>query len=208
MKKMIVTVSLFSSIVALCGYLMAQPAPPKTRPGSVVPIGIASRIFEDTSGNMEFSDGASDGVLSLKQINSNGYDISTTTISGLVGCGYERFYLGGTVSAKVGSALVAIAPVSYKNSAVAVSGATNDLTTFVGISLVASSTGSVIPVATSGFVMALTTGTVNPASIVVSTVAAAGYLSTNANSVYGADIGIALSTGNVNGGLTLIKLRK
>ena len=208
MKKTIIAVSVFSAVVALCGYLMAQPAPPYTRPGSRIPVGSVSQISEDTSGSMDFSDGYTNGVLALKQINSNGYDISTTTVANQLGCGYERFYLGGTVSAKVGSVLVATAPTSGLYTSLVVAGATNDLTTFVGVSLVASSTGSVIPVATSGFVMALTTGTVNPGAIVVSTAGAAGYLSTNSNSVWGADIGVALSTGTTTGGLTLIKLRK
>ena len=147
--------------------------------------------------------------MTLSGINVNGYTLSTTTVSAGIACNYEYMYLSGTVSAKVGSALVAAAPLNSSSLAtVTVAGATNDLTTLVGISLVAASTGTSIPVATNGFVLALTTGTVNPGAVVVSTVAAAGYLSTNSNSVWGADFGLALSTGTAGGGLTLIKIRK
>ena len=179
------------------------------RPGSQTFIGKNSQVYEDTNGNLTVVDGGSPGPMTLSGINVNGYTLSTTTISAGIACNYEYMYLSGTVSAKVGSALVAAAPLNSSSLAtVTVAGATNDLTTLVGVSLVAASTGTWIPVATNGFVLALTTGTVNPGAVVVSTVAAAGYLSTNSNSVWGADFGLALSTGTAGGGLTLIKIRK
>ena len=191
--------------VLACGAILWS-AP---QPGSQIFVGKKSQIYEDTNGNLTVVDGGSPGPMTLSGINVNGYTLSTTTISAGIACNYEYMYLSGTVSAKVGSALVAAAPLNSSSLAtVTVAGATNDLTTLVGISLVAASTGTSIPVATNGFVLALTTGTVNPGAVVVSTVAAAGYLSTNSNSVWGADFGLALSTGTAGGGLTLIKIRK
>ena len=194
--------------VLACGAILWS-AP---QPGSQIFVGKKSQIYEDTNGNLTVVDGGSPGPIgpmTLSGINVNGYTLSTTTVSAGIACNYEYMYLSGTVSAKVGSALVAAAPLNSSSLAtVTVAGATNDLTTLVGVSLVAASTGTWIPVATNGFVLALTTGTVNPGAVVVSTVAAAGYLSTNSNSVWGADFGLALSTGTAGGGLTLIKIRK
>lgn len=202
MKKVIAVLAFLTVSVYFGLSAFSQP-----RPGSQQYIGKNSQIYEDVSGKLMFVDGSSPGPVSLEQSNVSGYTLSTTTVSSGVGYSYEYMYLLGSTSAKIGSALVSVASTGLP-TAVAVSGATNDLTTLVGISLVVASTGTSIPVATNGFVLALTTGTVNTGAVLVSTAGAAGYLSTNSNSVWGADFGLALSTGTSTGGLTLIKIRK
>ena len=119
---------------------------------------------------------------------------------------WNYVYLVGANAAKVGSLVRAAAPTSNNYAAVQVSTAT-DQTGLIGYSMVASSTGSLIPVAMSGFSLALTTGTVNPGDTLVSTSAAAGYMATNANSQFDADFAAALSTGVASGGLTLVRMR-
>jgi hypothetical protein len=116
--------------------------------------------------------------------------------------------LAGTVNAVQGSALVATSTSTSPGAAVAVSAATIDLTTVVGVAKAAATVGSLVYVVDSGFALARTTGTVTPGTVLVTTQAAAGYLAANANSVWGADVGVAITTGTAAGGLTLIKLRK
>lgn len=107
-----------------------------------------------------------------------------------------------------GSVLVAEPPQSDGNVRVKVGGATTDLTTVVGIAAAAGSAGSVIDMYTSGFVLALTTGTVTPGQVLTTTTSAAGYLAADATPTSGADVAVALSTGTAAGGLTKVLLFK
>lgn len=87
------------------------------------------------------------------------------------------------------------------------SAATTDLTDWVGISEGAVAVGSVGYVTVGGYALALTSGTVNRGDVLVSTVGASGYLGADTTPTTGADVGVALSSGNAAGGLTIIRLR-
>lgn len=107
-----------------------------------------------------------------------------------------------------GSVLVVMAPTADGKTRVTLGGASNDLTTVGGIAASAGAAGATIDMYISGFVVALTTGTVNPGNTLVTTTNAAGYLTGDSTPTTGADVGVALSTGTASGGLTRILLYK
>jgi hypothetical protein len=201
------TLLFLSAIAAIIG--LAYAANP-VQPGSQIFVGPQAQIYSDTTNNINFVDGASPGPMTLKQVNMNGYLMSTASVTIVnQGYGYEQFTLGGLLTSAVGSVLVATSPANGSSLAtVQVASGTIDQINAIGISLTVTAPGAVVTAATSGFAWALTTGTVNPGQVLVTTPTAYGYLSVNANSVWGADIATALSTGTPTGGLTLVKLRK
>lgn len=85
--------------------------------------------------------------------------------------------------------------------------ATTDLTSWLGISEGAVAVNAVGSITVGGYALALTTGTVNRGNTLVSTSSTAGYLTGNATPTTGADVGVALSSGNAAGGLTIIRVR-
>ena len=82
-----------------------------------------------------------------------------------------------------------------------------DQTGWVGIAVSSASLGTVVKIYTSGFVLALTTSTVNPGDTLVSDVDNDGYLKADTTPTTGADVGVALESSSGAGGLTLIRLR-
>jgi len=115
-------------------------------------------------------------------------------------------YLAGTVDAEQGDLLIGDAPVGDE-MAVRVASATTDLTSWVGIAVAATSTGSAVAIYTYGYVHALTTGAVNPGDTLVSSNTETGYLGADTTPTTGADVGVAMEYGTAAGGLTLIRLR-
>jgi hypothetical protein len=91
--------------------------------------------------------------------------------------------------------------------------ATLATTTVLGVAAENISNGSVGYMAVNGYALVLTTGTVVPGNILVSTAGtesagAAGYAGvTTGTEVVGTNIGTAISSGTAAGGLTIIKLR-
>lgn len=210
MKKALISFFIFSTLVGVCGYLMAA-TPPPIQPGTLIAVGSRSAIYQDTSGNLVFVDANSPGAVPLNLANASGYTITSTTsfLSAGVGSLSEYFYLSGSTTAFVGSVLIATSPVNGKMAvAVSPNSGTADLTSVIGVALAQASTGTVVNVATNGFALVLTTGTVNPGNVLTSTSTAYGYLAASTSTIWGADFGVALSTGNAAGGLTLIKIRK
>jgi hypothetical protein len=192
----------FLFALVVCGIIAyAQP-----RPGSQRFIGKNSQIYEDVNGKLMAVDGSSPGPVSLEQANVNGYTLSTNTVASSSTGNWEYMYLLGSTSTKVGSLLYATPQAANNYAAVAVTTST-DKTGLVGFALAISSTGSLVAVGTSGFVLALTTGTVNPGAVLCSTVAANGYMTTCGGTTYDADFAVALTTGTSSGGLTLIRMR-
>lgn len=116
-------------------------------------------------------------------------------------------YLYGATPAVEGSLIVAAAPVTGQGMGCQVGAATSGLLTGIGFAKAAASTGSVVNVYYDGFVLVRTTGTVNPGDLLVSTVAAAGYMATIAAPTSGTDMAVAQATGTVGGGLTLARIR-
>lgn len=138
---------------------------------------------------------------------------STATTSGNSTGRSIKAYLAGATPAVEGSLLVATTPVAgtgpivTEGISVIVSPATIDLTNWVGIAKAATSTGSIVDVYYSGFVLARTTGTVVAGDTLVSTGTVAGYLGADATPTTGADVGVAMTAGNAAGGLTKIRLK-
>lgn len=138
-----------------------------------------------------------------------GVAVSTlTTLGNSIGTRWP-VYLLGTIPAVEGSVLIASATTSaFSGVAVVVSTGVNNLTTVVGVASAPASTGSVVNMYTDGFVLALTTGTVNPGDVLVTTVTGSGYLAANNSPTSGTDVGVALSTGPSTSGLTRIRLNR
>jgi len=114
-------------------------------------------------------------------------------------------YLGGSTAAVEGSALIVAAPLNSTQVQVQVANASAS-TKVIGVAAAAASVGSVVQVYTHGWVLALTTGTVSPGDILVSTTTA-GYLFANNSASANQQVGIALSTGTAAGGLAVIQLK-
>lgn len=168
--------------------------------------------FEYPSGT-EIYDLQSDGSIGIAGSIRQGLDGTAETVSTTSGNsqGVKVPVTLHADSAAVleGSVLVAYFPSSASGSVeVGLGGATNDLTTVVGIAAEAGSAGDVIDMYVSGFVLARTTGTVVAGNTLVSTTAAAGYLAADATPTTGADVAVALSTGTAAGGLTKVLLYK
>ncbi len=132
---------------------------------------------------------------------------STATTSGNSVGRATKAYLAGTSAALEGSLVVATTPVAGYGLSVIVAPATTDLTNWVGVAKNAVSTGSIVDVYYSGFVLALTTGTVAVGDTLVSTSSASGYLTGDSTPTSGADVGVAVATGNSAGGRTKIRLK-
>jgi hypothetical protein len=135
-----------------------------------------------------------------------GVILSTANTSGFSAGQLYYAYLGGTVNALEGSALVATTPVAGQGVTVAVAAATANLTTVVGVASAAVSTGSVVGVYSYGWALALTTGTVNAGDVLTTSSASAGYLAANVVTSTGA-VGVALASGNSAGGRIRIRLK-
>ncbi len=139
--------------------------------------------------------------------NVYGLLLSTLTTSGNSTGKTIQAYLAGSTNAVEGNLMVATHPAVGYGLAVVVAPAVTDLTSFLGIAKAATSTGSLVDVYYSGFVLALTTGTVLPGDTLVSTTSAFGYLTGDSTPTSGAAVGVALSSGTASGGLTKIKLK-
>ena len=154
-----------------------------------------------------------DGVQIKGNLSSQGVLPSTDTTSGNSSGQSVKAYLAGTVAAVEGSLLVATTPVAgtgpiiVQGLTVIVGPATNDLTNWLGVAKTAASTGTLVDVYYSGFVLARTTGTVVPGDSLVSTTAAAGYLTGDSTPTTGADVAIAITAGTAAGGLTKVRLK-
>jgi hypothetical protein len=177
----------------------------------LVPPQPTAQIYQDTSGNIDFVDNSS-GPVALSQLatpnafGTKGTAVSTTTTAGSeLGTTYQAFLASGTVSvaALEGSVLCSTTTQQNLQVTVIVCTALKDLSSVVGIASVATSTGSVVTVYSNGWVLGLTTGTVNPGDSLATSSLSAGYLESRSTGT----IGVALAAGNANGGLTRIKLK-
>lgn len=149
-----------------------------------------------------------ESVVFNSDVSQNGIQLtSTATTSGTSVGLTKKAYLSGTAAAIEGSLLITTTPVSGYGLSVAVSLAGADQTSWLGVAKSAASTGSVVDVYYSGFVLALTTGTVAPGDTLVTSSLVRGYLAADVTPTTGADVGVALSAGVAAGGLTKIKLR-
>jgi hypothetical protein len=106
-----------------------------------------------------------------------------------------------------GMVIVSTTPIAGQGISGVTGSATNTLTTFIGVADVASATNTVVNVDYGGIAVALTTGTVNPGDLLVTTNTAAGYLGTNNSASAGQIVARALSSGISSGGLTRVLLR-
>lgn len=122
--------------------------------------------------------------------------LSTAPTSGNSNGTKVTAFLGGPANvAAEGSVLIATAPISNQVS-VAVSTGTNNYNV-VGIAVSATtSTGTVVSMYTSGFVLALTTGAVSAGDLLVTTqtVTGAGYLATNNAATVNTAVAVAVGT--------------
>lgn len=174
-----------------------------------------SSIVQDLSGNMVFTD-ISTGPISLNKIvypQTIGLAGTQTAISTLSVTGVNLtipMVLAGPSAALPGSVLVAT-PTAPGSSVIscAVSTGIIDANNLIGVSNGSFAVGSTIPVVVNGMILALTTGTVVPGTVLVSSNSTCyGCLGANVNSVYGADFAVAMTSGPSVGGLTLVKIRK
>lgn len=115
----------------------------------------------------------------------------------------------GTIAAVEGSVLCSTtaSALAGNNVTVVVCPATGDFTAWIGIAAAAASTGSVVNVYDSGWVLALTTGPVTAGDVLITTTGAQGYLGFDNTPTTGADVAVALGPGPVGGGLTRVRLR-
>jgi len=140
---------------------------------------------------------------------------STTTTSGNSQGSYYTAYLKdggagvGTIAAVEGSLICSTNASTNAGNfvTVAVCPPILDQTAWIGVAVTAASTGSVVNVYSSGWVLALTTGTVNAGDVLVTSGTVQGYLGSDTTPTTGADVGVAMGPGNANGGLTRIRLR-
>lgn len=130
---------------------------------------------------------------------------STTTSNG----SYFTALLVGSTDCVEGSLLVGANATLGTSQGVSVTISDNvaDLTSWIGVAVAAASTGSVVNVYNSGWVLARTTGTVTEGQTLVSSADAEGHLAADITPTTGADVGVALEDGTAAGGLTLIRLR-
>jgi len=138
---------------------------------------------------------------------STGVLPSTATTSGTSLGNSIPMCLSGNLAAIEGHLLVSTHAVAGCGPAVMVSTLTIDVTTWFGIAKAAASTGSIVDVYYDGFVLALTTGTVNPGDTLVSTNTVRGYLGADTTPTTGAEVGIAMSAGTAAGGRVKIRMR-
>lgn len=143
-------------------------------------------------------------VASTQQFGSATVAVSSLSTSGLSYGTIFTATLGGSTAAIEGHALCALAPTG-STVLVQVCAATDNLVSFVGIAAAAASTGSVVNVYDSGWVLARTTMTLVAGGGLMTSANAAGHLQSttvSSNSV----VGVSLATGTATGGLTRIKL--
>lgn len=132
--------------------------------------------------------------------------VSSTTTSGSSQGAVYTAYLGGVTAALEGSVLIATTQVAGQGLTVSVAAAATDQPSVIGVAAAAASTGSIVNVYDSGWVLCLTTGTVNPGDRLVTSSISAGYsaaATTSTNTV----VGVALGAGPTGGGTTKVKLR-
>jgi len=142
--------------------------------------------------------------------------ISTSNTTGNSRGNIVYVWLSGTANAAEGSLLISTTPASPSHGVtVAVSRNTTDITSWVGIAAAAGNSGTVIPMYTDGFVLALATGVVTVGNCMVNSTLPTtnrGYLKGTATPTTGADVGVAMVTKNTTpstaGGLILIKLSR
>lgn len=169
----------------------------------------------DDSGNLSINGNfVSTGTLST--VNDVRLGISGTAATNVVTAAGNShgvmtpIYLSGSNPAFEGSLIVAtnsVAGSTALSGIVRIGDLPNTLN-WIGIAAAAASTGSIVDVYTSGFVMALTSGPVLPGQLLVSTNTYSSYLvSTGTVSSGNALVGIAMSSGTTAGGLTPIRLR-
>lgn len=133
--------------------------------------------------------------------------LSTANTTGFSAGDIFYAYLSGPTNALEGSVLVATTPVAGQGVSVAVAPAVADLTTVVGVASAAISTGSTVGVYGYGFVMMLTTGTVNVGDALQTSPKAAGYAQADGITVSSATIGVAFAGGISAGGRIRVKLK-
>lgn len=130
--------------------------------------------------------------------------MSTTTTSGSSQGNVYTAYLTGSPNALEGSALISTScPSGITGACVAVSLAVKDQTNVVGVAAVAASTTSVVLVYDRGWVIGLTTGTINPGDSLATSSSAAGYLESRSTGT----VGVSLASGVTAGGTVKIKLK-
>lgn len=161
----------------------------------------------DSNGTVRYIPGSPDQFPSGKiDMGTTGVVLSTANTSGF-SAGHLYFaFLGGSTAALEGSALVVTTPVAGQGVTVAVAAATNGLSTVVGYSSVAASTGSIVGVYSDGWAMALTTGTVAVGDNLQTSSLSAGFLS-SIGTISTGTIGVALQAGNAAGGRVRIKIK-
>lgn len=137
-------------------------------------------------------------------------EASTATVSGGSIGDLQTVYLSGDTAAVEGSLIIATTTVGGEGVSGAVSLASTDQTNWIGFAAAAASTGSVVQVYMAGsFAFGLTTGTVAPGDVVVSSVAQAGtrgYLGVDNTPTTGADVGVVVGPRGTSD-RTLIRLR-
>lgn len=150
-----------------------------------------------------------ESILVNGNISSYGSMITTNTTAGNSFGQSIPAYLFGEQNALEGSVLVATYPSAGNMLTVAVCPSGLDNTKWIGVAANAASTGTIVNVYWSGFVLARTTGTVNAGDVLVTTntVGLSGYLGADTTPTTGADMAIAISSGVAAGGLTKVKLR-
>lgn len=135
--------------------------------------------------------------------------ITTTSTSGSSqGDIYTAFLASSTgsalsIAALEGSVICSTPSQQGNLVTVIVCPAVSNIGSVVGVSAVAVSTGNTINVYDTGWVLALTTGSVNAGDVLSSSSLSSGYLQISGST---AAVAVALSSGNVNGGLTKVKL--
>lgn len=140
--------------------------------------------------------------------------VTTTTTAGISqGNVYTVQIASGPSSINVTEGMVLCATTTATGGYVGVIScqATLSLNTPVGVALGAASSGTVVNMYTSGLILALTTGTVNPGDSLVTSTISQGYLQQLSTQVTGVStqtvVGVALGIGTSSGGLTRIKLK-
>lgn len=118
------------------------------------------------------------------------------------------FYNGAAVSISTGM-IVLSSTTNSTGIAYGTIGATLSTTTWIGVADGTVDSGSTGWMIVAGYANVLTTGTVIPGNLIVSTDSVAGYggFIAGANTVFeGAVVGKAVQTGTASGGLTLVRL--
>jgi hypothetical protein len=166
----------------------------------------------DTNGNITANSGLLQGTMTAvtSVIGTPGVPISTTAVAGTdTGVSFPAV-LEGQIAAQEGSILSVVGSSSTQIN-VQVTLGTANLSNVVGVAASAAGLGSIVNVYTSGFVNALTTGTINAGDLLVTSGPWAGGTVLAAWNTPGASsvtiVGVALSSQPATGNLTKIRLR-